>query len=56
MDTQVRLRHAARGGWHMTRARAAPLLNSDGSVRGWVGMNNRPRRAAAQAAQAPATP
>ena len=39
IDAEFRLRHAASGGWRWTNVRASPLLNDDGSVRKWVGMN-----------------
>ena len=35
---EYRLRHHARG-YRWTRARGSPLLNADGSLRAWVGMN-----------------
>ncbi len=37
-DAEYRLRHVS-GEWRWTRARAAPLLDAAGRVRGWVGMN-----------------
>ena len=36
IETQFRLWHAASREWHLTRVRARPLRNDDGSVRGWV--------------------
>ncbi|MGN6388967.1 MAG: sensor domain-containing protein [Burkholderiaceae bacterium] len=38
VDAEFRLQRA-RGGWHWTNVRAAPLFNPDGSLRKWVGMN-----------------
>ncbi len=38
LDIEYRVRHVD-GSWRWTNARAAPLLNRDGSVRKWVGMN-----------------
>jgi two-component system CheB/CheR fusion protein len=38
LDTEYRLRNPA-GGWRRTHVRAAPLLNTDGSIRKWVGVN-----------------
>lgn len=38
LQTEYRLRHVS-GGWRWTAVRAVPLLQPDGSVRGWVGMN-----------------
>ena len=38
-EGRFRVWHAASGEWHWTAMRAVPLLHSDGSVRGWVGMN-----------------
>ncbi|HEV7265302.1 MAG TPA: PAS domain S-box protein [Falsiroseomonas sp.] len=38
-DTEFRLRHAASGGWRLTRARAVPLRDEAGLVASWVGMN-----------------
>jgi PAS domain S-box-containing protein len=35
---EYRLRHHA-GGYRWTRARGSPMLNADGSLRAWVGMN-----------------
>ncbi|MGH8759619.1 MAG: PAS domain S-box protein, partial [Burkholderiales bacterium] len=39
VQTLYRARHVS-GEWRWTAARAVPMLNSDGSVREWVGMNN----------------
>jgi PAS domain S-box len=39
INTAYRLRHTT-GEWCWTAVRAVPLLNSDGSVYGWVGMNS----------------
>lgn len=39
LDTEFRLRHAATGTYRWTNVRAAPLLDEDGNVRKWVGMN-----------------
>lgn len=39
IDAEFRLRHATSGGWRWTNLRAAPLLDADGSLRGWVCMN-----------------
>jgi PAS domain S-box-containing protein len=36
--TEYRIRHV-NGLWRYTAVRAVPLLNADGSLRGWVGMN-----------------
>jgi two-component system, chemotaxis family, CheB/CheR fusion protein len=36
--TEYRIRHIS-GEWRWTAVRAVPLLNPDGSVRGWVGSN-----------------
>ena len=38
VETEYRLRHVS-GEWRWTTVRAVPVLNSDGSVREWVGMN-----------------
>jgi PAS domain S-box-containing protein len=38
VDAEFRIRRAD-GSWRWTRVRAAPLLNPDGSVRKWAGMN-----------------
>jgi PAS domain S-box-containing protein len=38
VGTTYRIRHAT-GEWRWTAVRAVPLLNTDGSVHGWVGMN-----------------
>jgi signal transduction histidine kinase len=39
LDNEIRLYHAPSGGYRWTSVRAVPLCNSDGSLRGWVGMN-----------------
>ena len=39
VDTEFRLRHAASGGWRLTRVRAVPVRGPDGDIREWVGMN-----------------
>ncbi len=38
ISTEYRLRHTS-GEWRWTAVRAVPLLNPDGLVRGWIGMN-----------------
>ena len=38
VETEYRIRHAD-GDWRWTSARAVPVLNADGTVREWVGMN-----------------
>ena len=38
IDTEYRIRHIS-GEWRWTSCRAAPVLNSDESARGWVAMN-----------------
>ncbi|MES2353013.1 MAG: PAS domain-containing protein [Pseudomonadota bacterium] len=38
VSAEFRLRHVS-GAWRWTNVRTAPLLNKDGSVRKWVGMN-----------------
>ncbi|MGH8471047.1 MAG: ATP-binding protein, partial [Gammaproteobacteria bacterium] len=38
VETEYRLRHVG-GEWRWTAVRAVPVLNPDGSVREWVGMN-----------------
>ncbi len=38
MDAEFRLQHVS-GDWRWTQARAVPLRDPDGHVRGWVGMN-----------------
>jgi PAS domain S-box-containing protein len=38
VNAEFRLK-CARGGWRWTNVRATPLLNADGSIRKWVGMN-----------------
>ncbi len=38
MSTEYRVQHVS-GQWRWTAARAAPLLDEAGEVRGWVGMN-----------------
>jgi two-component system, chemotaxis family, CheB/CheR fusion protein len=40
LDHELRLWHAASGSYRWTSMRAVPLRSSDGSVRGWVGMNS----------------
>src|SRR5439155_20038848 len=37
-ETEYRIRHVS-GEWRWTAARAVPLVDVDGAVRGWVGMN-----------------
>ena len=39
VETEYRLRHAS-GEWRWTAVRIVPVLDSDGSVREWVGMNS----------------
>ena len=36
---EFRLRHAASGGWRLTRLRALPLRDASGRVTSWIGMN-----------------
>ena len=38
IETEYRVRHVS-GGWRWTAVHAAPVLEGDGSVREWVGMN-----------------
>ncbi|WP_394836016.1 PAS domain S-box protein [Pendulispora rubella] len=38
IDTEYRIRHVS-GEWRWTAARAVPLLDVEGQVRGWIGMN-----------------
>ncbi|WP_394846452.1 CHASE domain-containing protein [Pendulispora brunnea] len=38
IDTEYRIRHVS-GEWRWTAARAVPLLDVEGGVRGWIGMN-----------------
>ena len=38
IDTEYRIRHVS-GEWRWTAARAVPMLDVAGSVRGWIGMN-----------------
>jgi two-component system, chemotaxis family, CheB/CheR fusion protein len=64
-EAEFRLWNAAREEWRVVAARAVPVLNPDGSVREWVGMNSditdrkeaeaalrRAKKAAEQAAEA----
>lgn len=39
VDAEYRLWHAANGNYRWTNVRAAPLLDADGAVHKWVGMN-----------------
>ncbi|WP_394825774.1 CHASE domain-containing protein [Pendulispora albinea] len=39
IDTEYRIRHVS-GEWRWTAARAVPLLDGEGRVRGWIGMNS----------------
>ena len=39
MSMEFRVFHAPSGGYRWTSVRAVPLLDADGDVRGWVGMN-----------------
>jgi two-component system CheB/CheR fusion protein len=39
LDAEFRLSHAS-GGWRWTHARAVPLRDDAGKLRGWVGMNS----------------
>jgi PAS domain S-box-containing protein len=51
LNAEFRLRRAD-GGWRWTNVHAAPVLNSDGTVRKWVGMNiDMTERKAAEQAQ-----
>ena len=38
VETEYRIRHIS-GDWRWTAVRAVPVLNPDGSIREWVGMN-----------------
>jgi PAS domain S-box-containing protein len=40
VNTRFRLWHAPTRTWHYTQVRAIPLYHQDGTVRGWMGMNN----------------
>jgi two-component system, chemotaxis family, CheB/CheR fusion protein len=51
LETQYRVRRAGSDEWRTTAVRAVPLLNPDGTVREWVGMNSDvTQRAEAEAA------
>lgn len=40
VDTEFRLYHQGSDSWHLTRVRAVPLLRADGTLQGYVGMND----------------